>query len=41
MTKAAFPAEACSYACYGKNIREAALYLMSYYHQPIERTSVG
>lgn len=40
-TKAAFPPEARSYACYGKNIRAAALYLMSYHHQPTERTQIA
>lgn len=41
VTKAQFPPEARSYACYGKNIRSAALYLMSYHHQPTERTQIA
>lgn len=41
VTKAQFPPEARGYACYGKNIRAAALYLMSYHHQPMERTQIA
>lgn len=41
VTKATFPPEARSYACYGKNLRSAALYLMSYQHQPTERTQAA
>ena len=36
-TKAAFPAEARSYACYGPRLRAAALYLLARQHVPFER----
>lgn len=40
-TKAAFPPEARSYACYGPKIRSIALYLLAFQHLPFERCQVA